>query len=472
MIVKNKQFINGKWVDSTSNETIDIINPDTEEIFGTIVNGTKEDVDKAVESAKAAYLDFRNTPVKERQDLLTRIIEEYKKRKQDVIEIIEGELGSPDGEAHYMKGLNHFTEARNQLDDFAFKDRRGDALIVKESIGVVGLVTPWNFPTNQTAVKLAAAFATGSPVILKPSVETPLAGVILAEVFEAAGIPKGVFNLVNGRGSVIGNALSSHPDVRMMSFTGSGNAGSKIMENASKDFKRVSLELGGKSPYIILDDVDVDKAAQSATQFVYDNTGQVCDAATRTLIPESIKDDFIAKAKQIMENLVIGSPSNNNVDIGPLVSQQQYETVQTYIDKGIQEGATLVTGGTGKPNGFDKGYYVKPTIFSDVSNDMTIAQEEIFGPVMSIITYKDLEEAIEIANDTVFGLCGYVMGEDRDKLQQVSLAIEAGSVVINNNGGTFDLPFGGYKQSGLGREWGDYGLEEFLEVKALKGFYA
>ncbi|WP_017549894.1 aldehyde dehydrogenase family protein [Salinicoccus carnicancri] len=475
MRTSNQQFIDGEWVNSTSQETIEVINPATESVMGTIAKGTQEDVNKAVEAAKKAYIDFRQTPTKERQDMLNRIVEEYKKRKTDIIEAITEELGSPrelSETTHYMKGLIHFSEARDALDDFAFKEKRGDSLIVKEGIGVTGLVTPWNFPTNQTSVKLAAAFAAGSPVILKPSVETPFAAIILAEVIQASGVPKGVFNLVNGRGSVIGDALSSHPDVRMMSFTGSESAGSKIMRNSSQDFKRVSLELGGKSPYIILDDVDVDKAAKSATKFVYDNSGQVCDAATRTLIPESIKDEFIEKAKQNMESVRVGNPNEKNMDIGPLVSRQQFNAVQGYIKKGIDEGATLITGGLGKPEGLERGYYVKPTIFSDVDNDMTIAKEEIFGPVMSIITYSTLDEAIDIANDTNFGLCGYVMGENRENVQKVANALEAGSIVINENAGTPDLPFGGYKHSGIGREWGDYGIEEFLEVKALKGYYA
>lgn len=471
----NQQFINGEWVDSASGETLNVINPATEEVMGTIAKGNKEDIDKAVEAAKSAYVDFRNTTVKERQDMLDRIVTEYKKRKEDIIDAITDELGSPrqaSEETHYMRGIIHFSEARDALDDFEFREKRGDSLVVKEGIGVTGLVTPWNFPTNQTTVKLAGAFAAGSPVILKPSEETPFAAVILAEIFEAAGVPKGVFNLVNGEGGVVGDALSSHPDVRMMSFTGSGGVGSKIMENSSKDLKRVSLELGGKSPYIILDDVDVDKAAKSAAQFVYDNTGQVCDAATRTIIPESIKDEFLEKAKKYMEAVKVGDPNEEGTDIGPLVNKKQFDTVQGYIEKGVDEGANLYSGGTGKPEGLEKGYYVKPTIFSDVDNSMTIAQEEIFGPVMSVITYKDLDEAIQIANDTKYGLAGYVMGEDKEKVQTIANSIEAGNVIINDHSGTPDLPFGGYKQSGIGREWGDYGIEEFLEIKAIKGYYA
>ncbi|MEB7754891.1 aldehyde dehydrogenase family protein [Staphylococcus pseudoxylosus] len=471
---KNQQFINGQWMNSSSQDIIEVINPASEKVIGTIAKGTKDDVDKAVNAAKNVYLEFRNTSVKERQDMLNRIVEEYKKRKDDIVEVITEELGSPrelSEKTHYMKGLIHFSEARDALDDFSFQEKRGESLIIKESIGVTGLITPWNFPTNQTSVKLAAAFASGSPVILKPSVETPFSAIILAEIIESANLPKGAFNLVNGQGKVIGDALSSHQDVRMMSFTGSENAGRKIIQNSSQDFKRVSLELGGKSPYVILDDADIDKAAKSATKFVYDNTGQVCDAATRTLIPESIKDEFIQKSKQYMGSIRIGNPNQQNIDIGPLVNKSQFDIVQNYIKQGISEGATLVTGGLGKPKGLETGYYVKPTIFSDVNNDMTIAQEEIFGPVMSIITYKTIDEAIQIANDTKFGLCSYVMGTNKQKVQKVASSLESGNVIINDNGGTPDLPFGGYKQSGIGREWGDYGIEEFLETKVLKGYY-
>ncbi|MFD2830405.1 aldehyde dehydrogenase family protein [Corticicoccus populi] len=475
MRINNQQFINGEWVDSTSGETLDVINPATEEVLGTIAKGTKEDVDKAVEAAKNVYLDFRNTPVKERQELLDRIVTEYKKRKEDIIDAITDELGSPrelSEKTHYERGVIHFTEARDALDDFQFEEKRGESLVMKEAIGVSGLVTPWNFPTNQTSLKLAAAFAAGSPVVLKPSTETPFAAVILAEIFEAAGVPKGVFNLVNGEGKTVGDALSSHPDVRMMSFTGSGGSGAKIMENSSKDFKKVSFELGGKSPYIILDDVDVDEAAKSAVKLVFNNTGQVCTAATRTLIPESIKDEFLEKAKQYMADVKVGDPNNEGVEMGPLVSKDQFETVQEFIEKGIEEGAELYFGGTGKPEGLEKGFYVKPTIFTNVENSMTIAQEEIFGPVMSIITYKDLDEAIKIANDTKYGLAGYVMGQDKEQIKKIARSIEAGSIAINDHPGSSDLPFGGYKQSGIGREWGDYGIEEFLEVKAIKGYYA
>ncbi len=469
-----KQYINGEWVDSTSGETIDVINPATEEVIGSVAKGNEEDVNKAVEAADNVYLDFRHSTVEYRRDLLDKIVKEYENRKEDIIQAITDELGAPlsvSENVHYQMGLNHFTAARDALDNFEFEERRGDDLVVKEAIGVSGLVTPWNFPTNQTSLKLAAAFAAGSPVVLKPSEETPFAAVILAEIFDKVGMPKGVFNLVNGDGEGVGNPLSEHPKVRMMSFTGSGPTGSKIMEKAAKDFKKVSLELGGKSPYIVLDDVDIEAAAKATTGKVVNNTGQVCTAGTRVLVPNSIKEDFLKAVKEQFSSIKVGNPREEGTQVGPIISKKQFDQVQSYIDKGIEEGAELFYGGPGKPEGLEKGYFARPTIFINVDNNMTIAQEEIFGPVMSVITYNDLDEAIEIANDTKYGLAGYVIGNDKDTLHKVARSIEAGTVEINEAGRKPDLPFGGYKQSGLGREWGDYGIEEFLEVKSIAGYY-
>ncbi|MCQ9279377.1 aldehyde dehydrogenase family protein [Staphylococcus borealis] len=470
-----QQYINGEWVDSDSNETIEVINPATEEVIGKVAKGNANDVDKAVEAANNVYLEFRHSSVKERKELLDKIVEEYKNRKQDIIEAITDELGAPltlSENVHYQMGLDHFQEASRALDSFEFDERRGDALVTKEAIGVSGLVTPWNFPTNQTSLKLAAAFAAGSPVVLKPSEETPFAAVILAEIFDKVGVPKGVFNLVNGDGEGVGNPLSEHPKVRMMSFTGSGRTGSKIMEKASKDFKKVSLELGGKSPYIVLDDVDVKEAAKATTGKVVNNTGQVCTAGTRILIPESKKEDFLTALKEEFSKVKVGNPREEGTQVGPIISKKQFDTVQSYIDKGIEEGAELFYGGPGKPEGLNKGYFARPTIFINVDNDMTIAQEEIFGPVASVITYNDLDEAIKIANDTKYGLAGYVIGKDKETLQKVARSIEAGRIEINEAGNQPDLPFGGYKQSGIGREWGDYGIEEFLEVKSIAGYFS
>ncbi|WP_145115798.1 aldehyde dehydrogenase family protein [Staphylococcus argensis] len=470
----NKQYINGEWVESASGETLEVINPATEEVLGTIAAGNKEDVDKAVEAADKVAVEFRHSSVEERKELLDKILQEYKNRKQDIIEAITDELGSPlkvSEDVHYQAGINHFQAARDALDSFEFEERRGDDLVVKEGIGVAGLVTPWNFPTNQTSLKLAAAFAAGSPVVLKPSEETPYAAIILAEIFDKVGVPKGMFNLVNGDGKGVGNPLSEHPKVRMMSFTGSGGTGSKIMEKASKDFKKVSLELGGKSPYIILDDADIEEAAKAATMKVVNNTGQVCTAGTRTLVPESIKDDFLTAVKKQFEAVKVGDPREEGTQVGPIISKKQFDQVQSYIDKGVEEGAELFFGGPGKPEGLEQGYFARPTIFNNVDNKMTIAQEEIFGPVMSIITYNDIDEAIEIANDTKYGLASYVFAKDKETLRHIARYIEAGTVELNEAGRKPDLPFGGYKQSGLGREWGDYGIEEFLEVKSIAGYY-
>ena len=478
-----QQYINGEWVDSDSNETIEVINPATEEVIGKVAKGNANDVDKAVEAANNVYLEFRHSSVKERKELLDKIVEEYKNRKQDIIEAITDELGAPltlSENVHYQMGLDHFQEASRALDSFEFDERRGDALVTKEAIGVSGLVTPWNFPTNQTSLKLAAAFAAGSPVVLKPSEETPFAAVILAEIFDKVGVPKGVFNLVNGDGEGVGNPLSEHPKVRMMSFTGSGRTGSKIMEKASKDFKKVSLELGGKSPYIVLDDVDVKEAAKATTGKVVNNTGQVCTAGTRILIPESKKEDFLTALKEEFSNVKVGDPREEGTQVGPIISKKQFDTVQSYIDKGIEEGAELFYGGPGKPEGLNKGYFARPTIFINVDNDMTIAQEEIFGPVASVITYNDLDEAIKIANDTKYGLAGYVIGKDKETLQKVARSIEAGRIEINEAGNQPDLPFGGYKQSGIGRETHKVILEHYTQMKNIiinlsdkpSGFYS
>lgn len=469
-----KQYINGEWVDSASGETIEVINPATEEVIGSVAKGNEEDVNKAVEAADNVYLDFRHSSVEYRRDLLDKIVKEYENRKEDIVQAITDELGAPlsiSEKVHYQMGLNHFTAARDALDSFEFEEQRVDDLVVKEAIGVAGLVTPWNFPTNQTSLKLAAAFAAGSTVVLKPSEETPFAAVILAEIFDKVGVPKGVFNLVNGDGEGVGNPLSEHPKVRMMSFTGSGPTGSKIMEKAAKDFKKVSLELGGKSPYIVLDDVDIEEAAKATTGKVVNNTGQVCTAGTRVLVPNSIKEDFLKAVKAQFSSVKVGDPREEGTQVGPIISKKQFDQVQSYIDKGIEEGAELFYGGPGKPEGLEKGYFARPTIFINVDNHMTIAQEEIFGPVMSVITYNDVDEAIKIANDTKYGLAGYVIGNDKDTLHKVARSIEAGTVEINEAGRKPDLPFGGYKQSGLGREWGDYGIEEFLEVKSIAGYF-
>ncbi|RIN40636.1 aldehyde dehydrogenase family protein [Staphylococcus succinus] len=474
MFDQTKQYINGQWVESHSNETMDVINPATEEAFGKIAKGNAQDVEDAVNAADSVYLEFRHSSIEYRKNLLNDIVKEYENRKADLVEAMTLELGTPvtaSENVHYEMGLAHFKAARDALDNFNFRERRGNNIVIKEAIGVAGLITPWNFPTNQTALKLAGAFAAGSTVVLKPSEETPFAAIILAEIFDKVGMPKGVFNLVNGDGLGVGNPISENEKIRMVSFTGSGNTGSKIMEKASKDFKKVSLELGGKSPYIILEDADLDKAADAAVHKVVDNSGQVCIAGSRTIVPESIKDAFIEKVKEKMSDIKVGDPQDATVDMGPVINSKQFNQIQEFIKIGAQEGATIEFGGEGKPEGLETGYFVKPTIFTNVENSMTIAQEEIFGPVMSIITYSDVDEAIQIANDTKYGLAGYVYGTDMEVLQKVATSLEAGVIEINEYPRSADMPFGGYKQSGIGREWGDYGIEEFLEVKTISGFF-
>lgn len=472
MLKRLQHYINGEWIDSTGSDVIDVINPATEEVFGQISNGTKEDLDKAVEAAKKAFPSFSQTTREERIEMINRIVEEYAKRKDEIIQTVTNELGVPlklSEKSHYNMGMQHFIQAAKELETFEFEEERDGTIIRKESIGVSGLITPWNFPTNQTATKIASAFAAGSPVVLKPSELTPFAAILLAEIFEAADVPKGVFNLVNGTGEVVGNGISSHPDIDFVSFTGSGKTGQKITENAAKTIKKVALELGGKSPMIILDDYDIKKAARLAVSNVIFNTGQVCTLASRTIIPASKKDAFVKAVKEVLTDIKVGPPENETSRLGPLISQDQFDRVQNYIQKGIDEGATLSMGGLGKPEGLETGYYVKPTVFTDVENHMTIAQEEIFGPVMSVITYDTLDEAIEIANDTIYGLAGYVIGNDSETLKKVASSIRAGRITVNKAPSDYSAPFGGFKQSGIGREWGDYGIEEYLEVKSIVG---
>lgn len=472
MLDHTKQYINGEWVDSTSTDTIEVINPATEEVIGKISSGTQEDVNRAVQAAKEAFPSFSKMSVDYRVKLLEDIAEEYENRKEDLIKIMTEELGAPitkSEKIHYQMGLAHFKQAAEELKTFEFTEERDNSYIQKEPIGVSGMITPWNFPTNQISTKLASALAAGSTLVVKPASQTPFAAIILAEIFDKVGVPKGVFNLVNGSGSIVGEAISSHPDVDFVSFTGSGTVGSSIMKNAAEDIKNISLELGGKSPFVILKDADVKKAAKTALAQVATNTGQVCSAATRMIVAEEMHDDFIHAMKELVTEFPVGNPQDKNTFMGPQVSEAQWKTVQSYINKGIEEGATLAIGGPGRPDGMDKGFFSKITVFTNVQNDMTIAQEEIFGPVMSVITYKDIDEAIEIANDTIYGLAGYVFGNDKDELKKVALNIRAGQIRINNSETDISAPFGGFKQSGIGREWGNYGIEEFLEPKAIMG---
>lgn len=466
-----KHYINGEWVASTGKETIEVLSPATEEVIGQISAGTEADLNKAVQAAREAFPAFSQTTKEYRVELIEKIAAEYEKRKEKIIGIIMDELGSPRSfteNVQYAMGYNHFKEAANALKDFSFLEERENATILKEPIGVSGLITPWNFPTNQTATKIASALAAGSTVVLKPSEVTPYAAMELADILETAGVPKGVFNLVNGTGEVIGNGISGHADIDFVSFTGSSLAGGKVMANAAKDIKKVALELGGKSPMVVLEDAEVEEAAKAAIGYIIRNAGQSCSAATRILIPKAIKPQFEKEIKALAEAITIGPPREDQ-QLGPVISEKQWQGVQNYIQQGIDEGATVLTGGTGKPEGLEQGYYIKPTVFTDVENQMTIAQEEIFGPVTTIITYDTLDEAIEIANETVYGLAGYVIGHDKEAIQKVATSIRAGTIKINEPAADLSVPFGGYKQSGIGREYGNYGIEEYLEAKTILG---
>jgi len=475
MSTQQKFYIDGQWVDPVGKETLDVINPATEEPIGTIAMGAKEDVDKAVAAAKRAFETFSQTTVEERIALLEKIIEVYKSRMGDIAQTVSQEMGAPMSLANAAQapaGLGHLMYSLNALKEFKFEEQVGKNLIVREPIGVCGLITPWNWPLNQIAAKVAPAIAAGCTMVLKPSEIAPLNALIFAEVMHEAGVPKGVFNLVNGDGPNVGVAMSSHPDIDMMSFTGSTRAGISVAENSAKTVKRVAQELGGKSPNVILDDASFPEVVARDTFGVCMNTGQSCNAPTRMLVPASRMDEAAAIAKATAEQIKVGDPSSEETQIGPLVSAAQFEKVQNLIQKGIDEGAKLECGGVGRPDGMNRGYFVKPTIFSNVSNDMTIAQEEIFGPVLSLIGYQDEEEAVRIANDTVYGLSAYVSSGDLEHAARVGKQIRAGNVHLNGAGVDPAAPFGGYKQSGNGREFSKWGLEEFLETKALLGYNA
>lgn len=470
-----KFYIDGQWVDPISKETLDVINPSTEESIATIATGNAEDVDRAVAAAKKAFETWSLTTREERIALLEKIIEVYKTRMSDIAATVSQEMGAPIGLANAAQapaGLGHLMYTLNALKEFPFEEDAGKARVIREAVGVCGLITPWNWPLNQISAKVAPALAAGCTMVLKPSEIAPLNALIYAEVLHEAGVPAGVFNLVNGEGPVVGEAMSSHPDIDMMSFTGSTRAGVSVAQNAAPTVKRVAQELGGKSPNVILDDADFPEVVARDTFGVCMNTGQSCNAPTRMLVPANRMDEAAAIAKATAEGIKVGDSSDESTQIGPLVSAQQFEKVQNLIQKGIDEGAKLETGGTGRPDGMNRGYFVKPTIFSNVSNDMTIAQEEIFGPVLSLIGYKDEEDAVRIANDTVYGLSAYVSSSDLERAARVGRRIRAGQVHLNGAGVDPGAPFGGYKQSGNGREFSKWGLDEFLETKALLGYNA
>jgi len=462
-------YINGSWVESKSTEKIEVINPANEELIGHITAGTKDDINNAVQAACEAFKTYQYTTKEERIELLNNIVAEYENRYDDFVQTISEEMGAPiwlSEKAQASTGIKNIYETLDALKDYQFEKPEGDYTLIKEPIGVIGMITPWNWPMNQITTKVSAALATGCTMVLKPSEISPYCAMLLAEVFDKAGVPNGVFNVVNGYGPTVGAALSEHPDVAMMSFTGSTRAGIAVAQASAVSVKRVHQELGGKSSNIILDDVvDLEKSVKGGAGHCFLNSGQSCNAPTKMLVSAKNYDKAVEVAVQTANTTTVGDPQGE-FRIGPIANKVQYEKILRMIEIGIEEGASLVAGGIEKPEGYKKGYYVKPTVFADVTNDMTIAKEEIFGPVLSIIKYENEEEAIEIANDTEYGLAGYVQGEP-EHAKEVARKIRAGQVIINGGARGTGAPFGGYKSSGNGREHGLHGLEECLETKAI-----
>ena len=462
-------YINGQWVQSESSETIEVINPANEKIIGHVAAGTKEDINKAVIAASNAFQTFQYSSKDDRIELLNNIIAEYENRYQDFVDTITEEMGSPiwlSSAAQAKTGIKNINETLDALKEYDFEKAEGDYILIKEPIGVVGMITPWNWPMNQITTKVSAALAAGCTMVLKPSEISPYCGMLLAEVFDKAGVPDGIFNLVNGYGPIVGAALSEHKDVAMMSFTGSTRAGIAVAQASATSVKRVHQELGGKSSNIILDDVaDLEKSVKGGAGHCFLNSGQSCNAPTKMLVSSKNYDQAVEVAALTAKNTTVGDP-HGEFRIGPIANKVQYEKILRLIELGIEEGATLVAGGVDKPEGCDQGYYVQPTVFANVTTDMTIANEEIFGPVLCIIKYETEDEAIAIANDTEYGLAGYIQGE-KVHAHEVAKKIRAGQVIINGGARGTGAPFGGYKSSGNGREHGRHGLEECLETKAV-----
>jgi acyl-CoA reductase-like NAD-dependent aldehyde dehydrogenase len=469
--VYDKLYIGGQWVPSTGSGTIDVVNPSTEELAGSIPEGTPDDVDRAVAAAKAAFETWSQTSTADRAKVIQAIAEGLASRTDEIADAVSSEMGMPIMFASMIQaGLptSAFTAMVEILEGFAFEEQVGNSLVVKEPVGIAGAITPWNYPLHQIAAKVAPALAAGCTIVLKPSEVAPLNAFILAEIVDAAGVPAGVFNLVSGTGPVVGEAIASHPDVDMVSFTGSTRAGRRVSELAAQTVKRVHLELGGKSANIILDDADLDACIAPGVVFgCYLNSGQTCSALTRMLVPRDQHDQIVERVKAAAESVTVG-PGSSDAQIGPLVSATQRERVRGYIQKGIDEGARLVTGGLEPPEGLDTGYFVRPTVFAEVTPDMTIAQEEIFGPVLVVMPYDDEDDAVRIAHSTVYGLSGAVQSRDIERATRVARRLRTGQVEVS--GGRYNLlaPFGGYRQSGNGREHGRFGLEEYLETKSMQ----
>lgn len=463
-------YIAGAWVEPKGRRTMEIINPATEKPIGTLALGDAADVDAAVNAAQSAFATWSRTTREERIGVLEAIAAAYQRRYPEMVAAISSEMGAPlwlCEQAQAAMGPAHVGATIEALKQLPVEERRGTTIIRREPVGVCALITPWNWPINQIACKVIPALAAGCTMVLKPSEQAPLSATLFAEVLHEAGVPAGVFNLVHGDGATVGAAMSSHPGVDMVSFTGSTRAGVQVAKAAAETVKRVAQELGGKSPNILLDDADFATAVPVGIQNIMINSGQSCNAPSRMLVPVSRQDEAIAIATATVAAMKVGDPTQVGSIIGPVVSETQFNRIQRLIEAGIDEGATLVCGGPGRPPGIDSGYFVRPTIFANVRNDMTIAREEIFGPVLCIIPYQTDEEAISIGNDTVYGLSSYVWGRDAARVQRVVESLRAGMVHVNGAGVDFKAPFGGYKQSGNGREWGEFGLHDFLEIKAV-----
>ncbi len=468
-------YIDGEWVEPSESRIVDVINPATEKAIGRVSLGSSADVDRAVTAARAAFVTFSRSSKTERTSLLGRVIACYRDRLDELAETISLEMGSPmslSTAAQAPMGLTQLDLAVGILNDYEFQQRRGSTLVLKEPIGVCGFITPWNWPMHQVMCKVAPALAAGCTMVLKPSEVTPLSAVILAEIMDAAGVPAGVFNLVNGDGAGVGVAISEHPGIDLVSITGSTRAGALVAKAAADSLKRVTQELGGKSANILLEDADLQEAVAHGVQKCFGNSGQSCNAPSRMFVHRSRYAEAVEIAKQVASGIAVGDPGSPDTAMGPVANSSQYDKIQALIQEGIREGADLVCGGTGRPEGLDTGYYVKPTVFANVSNDMVIAREEIFGPVLAMIPYETEEEAIALANDSEYGLSGCVYSGDREHAVAVASELRTGQVHINGASADFTAPFGGYKRSGNGREWGVEGFEEFLETKALMGAYS
>jgi aldehyde dehydrogenase (NAD+) len=473
MTYDNRQFyIDGAWVDPVEPKELKVINPATEEVAGVISMGSSKDVDRAVVAARRAFDGYSRSSPAERLALMERILAAYKAHYDEIAQAISIEMGAPitlSKGSQTGVGVGHISAMIDVLKTFKFEEMRGTVRLVQEPVGVCALITPWNWPINQVAAKVVPALAAGCTMVLKPSEYSPFSAIIWAKVMHEAGVPAGVFNLINGDGASVGAPLSSHREVDMVSFTGSTRAGTEVARNAAASVKRVHQELGGKSPNVLLDDADFERAVTKSVLHVFQNSGQSCNAPTRMLVPAAKLAEVEAIAKRVAESVVTGDPSSEKTNLGPVVSKLQFERVEGYIAKGIAEGAKVVIGGSGRPDGLTKGYFVKPTIFSNVRNDMTIAREEIFGPVLCILPYDNEEQAVQIANDTPYGLAAYVWSKDNLHARRIGARIRAGQVTLNGASGSMNTPFGGFKMSGNGREWGEFGLRDFLEVKAVIG---